>query len=990
MKKLFALVLAIIMIIGILPSFAFANDEYETLKTDDLEGYSFDEKFLVKVHNSFSSFGTGFSKTVISDKFAYSGEKSICQLGRYTNGGTIKALNLFDRELNTADTGKIFKISFYAYFDKDAGVYKEDASRTDSSERYKHLYSQEELKNSKGTTLSITMCGPDEDNYKYRQGAESPFTAKYFVPWNEWTQIVYYYQVRQAYLPTGSTEKLSDPYINAMRIGQSADFSINNGLADTFYIDDLTVDEVAATVNGGFVDNSVQIVTEYSDKCRDEYARTVMLEYDENNRLIGAFVGEKVSVGTNQLNVKQTVSDYIAKEKDSKVLCYVYGDNLSIISSKKEILRQPEGYGYITQEMAKIRAQEMIAQSKAEYKDALSYDERIDKENEYFLASDDSYVSSTSPSSKNGSGGTLTINENSCGVLKFDISDSQKKSTSHAYVYFYTDSVTTPGKAQIYTLDPNWDEKTVTYNNLPQVGEKVAELDIEYKDIVYYFDISSYINKAVTKDTNSLSFIIKTSDGNFKFIAKESTQRNYKPTIIFEGIGMKEGQKKVSSFDYSNYVIAMKKRDRGTKGEYIPTPTKIVDSIKDYKPVKNDLKVNKYGSPVTNEKYEATGYFYMKEIDGRWWFIDPEGYKQMHIGVGVVRPERNNERETAKFNEKYGTVENWANMVVDELAPYGFNGCGFVGDYKSMLDATEKTPLNQVGYDTFLQSYDSAYNDDIMKVFDPGFEKKADAMAKKMIDKYADNPHVVGWSFDNEPPANDDMLLSNLSLDPLDQNTIYNYHTAWEWFKMRHGENASISDITDADKADWVEFVYDRYLNVCVTAIRKYDTNHLIFGPKLDKPNQGSFRGVSKWVDVVCYDYYGNAWTGELAMIDRFYRWSGKPLINAEWYAKGADAVNDETGLTNFSGVGYQATTQAERGYYYQNFVLNMLESKAFVGWHWFRYVDNPGDNKLDEGADTNANKGLYTNFYEPWEELLSQMKMINNNLYSLADYFDN
>ena len=123
--------------------------------------------------------------------------------------------------------------------------------------------------------------------------------------------------------------------------------------------------------------------------------------------------------------------------------------------------------------------------------------------------------------------------------------------------------------------------------------------------------------------------------------------------------------------------------------------------------------------------------------------------------------------------------------------------------------------------------------------------------------------------------------------------------------------------------------------------------------------------------------------------MDSFYRWAGKPMINAEWYAKGADACTEETGLTNFSGVGYQATTQAERGYYYQNFIINMLESRAFVGWHWFRYIDNPGDDKFDEGADTNANKGIYTNFYTPWTELLSQMKLINENAYALIEYFD-
>ena len=96
-----------------------------------------------------------------------------------------------------------------------------------------------------------------------------------------------------------------------------------------------------------------------------------------------------------------------------------------------------------------------------------------------------------------------------------------------------------------------------------------------------------------------------------------------------------------------------------------------------------------------------------------------------------------------------------------------------------------------------------------------------------------------------------------------------------------------------------------------------------------------------------------------------------------------------ETQLTNMSGVGYQAMTQKERGYYFQNFVLNMLESKVFVGWQWFRYTDNLADDRENTFADYNANKGVYTRDYKPWTELLGQMKMINRNIYGLCDYFD-
>ena len=986
MKKILSVFLVLTMLIGCICTNVLSASADEIEKYDDMESYTSKDKFNVKVHKSFSNFGEGKAKITVSDKIVHSGQKALHQKNRNKTGGTIKALNLFGRELTKADVGKKIAISFYVYADMNDGVFKSVYSGDEGDDRQKHLYSAEELKESEGTVISVVMAGPDEDNYQNRQGHETPFYGEYFIPWNQWTKITHYYTIGSEFLPTGSTEKKSDPYINAIRIGQTnCDYTINNALASSLYIDDLYVEEARAIINGGFDGNKVEVVTEYATNSGSSYARTMIFEYDTDNRLIGAYIGDK-TVTKDALGAEMfTLSEYNRKSDTSKIYATCYGSDPSKpMVSASEILHSD----YVTQAYAKKRAKEMIELSKAEYKDALSFDERVDNENEYFESVKDVNVSATHPDSKSSSKTTLNINLDSASVLKFDISKSVKKSVSDAYIYLYASAVYKPGKVEIYAINSSLDENNITYNAASSDIKKVSELTVENKDVVCFFDISSYANEMINKKADNLTFFIKTEDSDVSFISWQSEQKNYKPTLIFEGLGLKEGQKKVSSFDYSNYEIAMKKRDRGTKGTYIPTPTRTIDSLKDYTPVKGELTLNKYGSPITDEKYEATGYFYTKEIDGRWWFIDPEGYRQIHAGVGVVRPEKNNEREKAAFNAKYGTDENWANMVVDELRPYGFNGCGFVGKYKLMLDADKVTPLNQVGYTTILQSYKS-YNDGIMYVFDPGFEERADTRAKLLVDKYADNPHVVGWSFDNEPPASDNMLEKYLLFDPFDQENIFNHHTAWEWFKLRHGENARISDMTQKDKTDWVEFIYDRYMNVCVTAIKKYDSNHLIFGPKLDKPNRGSFRGVSKWVDVVAYDYYGNAWTAEHAMIDRFYRWAGKPLINAEWYAKGADAVNDETGLTNFSGVGYQATTQKERGYYYQNFVINMLESKAFIGWHWFRYVDNPGDDKFDEGADTNANKGLYTNFYTPWEELLSQMKMINNNIYALCDYFD-
>ena len=68
-----------------------------------------------------------------------------------------------------------------------------------------------------------------------------------------------------------------------------------------------------------------------------------------------------------------------------------------------------------------------------------------------------------------------------------------------------------------------------------------------------------------------------------------------------------------------------------------------------------------------------------------------------------------------------------------------------------------------------------------------------------------------------------------------------------------------------------------------------------------------------------------------------------------------------------------------------------MLESKSFVGWQWFRYTDNDPDKPglSPDSPDRNANKGILTRKYEPWNDLLSFMKEININSYRLTEYFD-
>lgn len=66
-----------------------------------------------------------------------------------------------------------------------------------------------------------------------------------------------------------------------------------------------------------------------------------------------------------------------------------------------------------------------------------------------------------------------------------------------------------------------------------------------------------------------------------------------------------------------------------------------------------------------------------------------------------------------------------------------------------------------------------------------------------------------------------------------------------------------------------------------------------------------------------------------------------------------------------------------------------MLESKVFVGWHWYRYMDNDPRYKNNHYSNIDSNKGIVDRNFEYQEEFLSYMKTMNDNVPAIIKYFD-
>ncbi|MET0461605.1 MAG: hypothetical protein ABW007_00570, partial [Chitinophagaceae bacterium] len=259
-------------------------------------------------------------------------------------------------------------------------------------------------------------------------------------------------------------------------------------------------------------------------------------------------------------------------------------------------------------------------------------------------------------------------------------------------------------------------------------------------------------------------------------------------------------------------------------------------------------------------------------------------------------------------------------------------------------------------------------------------ETFCDEYAKDLA-KNKDDKNLYGYFSDNELPFEKTALDRYLNKkDTADAGCM----AAKRWMAE---QGLRKENINDSIRHEFLGVVADKYYSIVSKAIKKYDPNHLYLGSRLhfyELTVKPFFKAVGKYVDVIAINYY-RVWTPVIEDMRKWEEWSGKPFIVTEWYTKGEDA-----GLTNYAGAGWIVHTQRDRGLFYQNFALALLESKNCVGFHWFKYQDNDPENKKVDPSNYDANKGIVTSDYSVYKPLTDLMKELNTRVYSLIDFFDN
>ena len=472
-----------------------------------------------------------------------------------------------------------------------------------------------------------------------------------------------------------------------------------------------------------------------------------------------------------------------------------------------------------------------------------------------------------------------------------------------------------------------------------------------------------------------------------------------------------------------------------------------LESLTDFK---SDIicEYDEYGG-ITNAGFKgtATGYFHVEKFGNRFYIIDPIGNPFFASGINTLELGSTDNHKAATI-EKYGSEENAYKAICDELIENGINTYwgGDIGFFEQnkLITAVSTGGIayymyNELGLKAAAGGDDKFAHNNTMNVFDPDFVKYCETRYAEIVAPYKGSDRVLGFYSDNELPANRDMLYRYLTLDHTEPVNAFSYAAAWTWLARATGNpNPSVNDVTSELSEEFKAFIFDTYFTVVTNALDKVGCgNYMYMGTRIHNENEtseGYLRAAGRHMEIISVNLYGGM-EPPANTIEGIYKYSGRPFIVTEFFAKASDAVDmNGYALGNQKNAGWNVDTQKDRAIHFENYTLILLESRSCVGWTWYRFRDNDQTVYKDEAgniyvafdiagaapsayinvkngnvidgpglapsltvvykgegdlSNVGSNKGIYDNKMNIYTELTSSMKKISENILAIIDYFE-
>ena len=441
---------------------------------------------------------------------------------------------------------------------------------------------------------------------------------------------------------------------------------------------------------------------------------------------------------------------------------------------------------------------------------------------------------------------------------------------------------------------------------------------------------------------------------------------------------------------------------------------------------------NKYGGWASGPRQEATGRFYFKKVDGKWWFVDPEGCLWWSHGVVRVTPSsavtpldgrrnyfENLPKKGDEFEQFYFTHDSllkpyYTARHIKETYDFSSANCyrKYGKDYKQVYGELAHRRLQSWGLNTIANSSDKdiclmsktpyierleARGVPIKGIggwwpfrdpFDPSFRQSIIDQLKDREQSLKD-PYLVGLFVDNELRwGNESYLAVMIAKNPATlmgkQELVKHYKAKYRedivalnkaWGTSFASWDALLNNTKDLPRRahkELVEFndkVIDKYFRVCREVFNEYAPGVLYLGCRFAGSNKRALVIGAKYCDALSHNLYRYT-------IDDYVQPEGidKPMIVGEFHFGTRDR-----GMFHHSLI--EVKNHEERGKAYEVYVRSALKHPNIVGTHWHQFSDQATTGRFD---GENFNVGFTDVCDTPYYETIEGIRRVGYDMYNI------
>lgn len=442
---------------------------------------------------------------------------------------------------------------------------------------------------------------------------------------------------------------------------------------------------------------------------------------------------------------------------------------------------------------------------------------------------------------------------------------------------------------------------------------------------------------------------------------------------------------------------------------------------------------SKYGGWADGPKQEASGFFRVEKIDGKWWLVDPDGYLFWSNGPTCIArtfgwtPVSGREHYFEGLPEKGTPLAQFYNQ--GDWAPHGFYKENSPYTYFRFFNANL---YRKYGEDWFKYFSDSVHlrlrswgmntianwaepevyrqgrtpyvanifvrgNKELAgsrgywgkfhDVFDPSFRHAIHKGLSRLKHESTD-PWCIGFFIDNELSWGNetDHALETLSCPPDQQ-----------------AKQVFVADLKVKYKEIWrLNVVWGTKYQSWDTLLKSTKTPNVMRAREdleafTAKTAETYFRTVKEELRKIAPNhlYLGArfAWFNEFAVHaaarhcdvvsynqyrhslrhNRLADFIDRPIIIGEYHFGAIDRGHFHPGIV-------EAKDQTERARLYQEYLRSALENPQMIGVHWFQYMD---EHIAGRGDEENYNVGLVDIADNPYPEMIQAIRELSHDMYS-------